>query len=107
MNKTSTSETLTPESAKAGEKVEGVLAIIHNGAPRSDHERLWLAQLFKTLAPGADGPTVRTVGHHIIGDVAGADVRHRSGAQSTWLHRWAVTLMERGECHVASGASDH
>ena len=67
MSKTTPSETLTPESAKAGENVEGILAIIRNGGPRSDDERLWLAQLYKTLAPDAAGPTVRTVGHHVIG----------------------------------------
>ena len=53
--------------AKAGDTVEGILAIIRNGGPRSDDERLWLGQLYKTLAPAADGPTVRTVGHHVIG----------------------------------------
>lgn len=67
MNKTNISETLTPESAKAREKVEGIFAIIRNGGPRGDEERLWLAQLYKTLAPDADGSTVRTVGHHVIG----------------------------------------
>ena len=67
MSKTNTSETPTPESAEAREKVEGILAIIRNGGPRSDDERLWLGQLYKTLAPDADGPTVRTVSHHVIG----------------------------------------
>ncbi len=67
MSKTKTIETLTPESAKAGEKVEGILAIIRNGGPRSDDERMWLGQLYKTLAPDADGPTALTVGHHVIG----------------------------------------
>jgi hypothetical protein len=67
MNKTNTSETATPESAKAGRMIEGVLAIIRNGAPRSDDERLWLAQLYKTLAPDTDCPTVRAVGHHVLG----------------------------------------
>ncbi len=67
MSKTNTSETLTPESAEADEKVEGILAIIRNCGPRSDDERLWLLQLYKTLAPDADGPTVRAVGHHVIG----------------------------------------
>ena len=63
MSKTNTSETPTPVS----EKVEGILAIIRNGGPRSDDERLWLGQLFKMLASDADGPAVRTVGHHVIG----------------------------------------
>lgn len=40
MSKTKTIETLTPESAKAGEKVEGILAIIRNGGPRSDDDEV-------------------------------------------------------------------